>query len=191
VKGIFPRIPPTTYAELPSPEFALSCESNLSPQAGRGQASGLAPINPTPTIRHPSISERRLSLNRHEDRPGVTIYSAEDVGRVSPFRSLCGAQARAVGLDDLTRRTPIMEHAVRLTPDRSAGHAAADCGREPQLAATIVTRMGGDAQQTAPVAGLCARLERDRPKELAAQTSFLSLPNSRLPGTEAEVPEAP
>jgi hypothetical protein len=36
-----------------------------------------------------SASESRLY------RRGVTIRFAEDAGRISPFRSLCGAQARA------------------------------------------------------------------------------------------------
>ena len=43
-----------------------------------------------------SGSASRLSPQPHRDRSGVAICSAEDVGKVSPFRSLCGARIEHV-----------------------------------------------------------------------------------------------
>ena len=77
--------------------------------------------------RKTSASGNRPARRPLKARSGVAICSAEDVGKVSPFRSLC-VSARAVSLDDLTSPDPIMEHAVGLTPDRSVGQAVVDCG---------------------------------------------------------------
>jgi hypothetical protein len=97
---------------------------------------------------------------------------------------LCSHQARAVSLDDLASPNPIVERTYGSTPDRSAGQAE-------QVAATIVNQMGR-RRFAAPVAGVCLRVERDRPKGGPPRPYFcscLKAPTTLTPDGTLEIKE--
>src|SRR5882672_8672914 len=105
---------------------------------------------------------------RRKDRPSDLLCRGRGEGQSVTIPVRCTHQARAVSLDDLTRRTPSWsEPCGRL---RTEARIRQKQNRAAYCAATIVTRRA--ETQAAPVAGPCLRVERDRPEGLAAHALY-------------------